>query len=296
MILLKVSTAATLRCGPFVDKDDAVTPETSVTLGGADQAEALKASGATVDISGATFAAITGADGWYDLSLTSSHTDTVGMLTIVIQDASVCLPVFARAMVLPAQVFDSLVGGTDNLDVNVEDWGNTAVPTTETGGQGVIRRNTAQGGDVQAITLDASASTVANFYRGCAVEIIGGTGVGQKRYVTAYDESSKVATVDDPWITQPDNTSVFRLLAESQGTTAAALVDLMLDEAMVEPSAVPAVTAKVREVLAWLLVLSRNKITQTATTGTLRNDADNATIATTTVSDNGTTGVRGEWT
>lgn len=134
MILLKVSTAATLRVGPFVDAADGVTPETGVTLGAADQAELLKHSGATVDISGSTFAAITGVGGWYDLSLTSGNTDTVGMLTVVIQDSSVCLPVFARAMVVPAVVWDSLVGGTDTLHVDAQQWlGGTIATPTQTG-------------------------------------------------------------------------------------------------------------------------------------------------------------------
>lgn len=63
-----------------------------------------------------------------------------------------------------------------------------------------------------------------------------------------------------------------------------------------EPASVPALTANLKTALSWLLALARNKITQTSTTSTLRNDADNATIATSTVSDDGTTFTRGEWT
>lgn len=133
MILLKQSTAATLRVGPFMDAANGVTPETGVTLSGADQAEILKNSGATVDISGATWAAITGAGGWYDLSLTTSHTDTLGMLTVVVQDESVCLPVFVRAMVVPAMIYDSLIGGTDTLQVDVTQFGGTNA--TSSGGR-----------------------------------------------------------------------------------------------------------------------------------------------------------------
>jgi len=130
-MFLKQSTAATLRIGPFMDIADGVTPETGITLGAADQAEILKATGATVDITAATFAAITGADGWYDLSLTTSHTDTLGMITVIVQDASVCLPVFVRAMVLPANVFDSLVAGSDNLQVDATQWAGAATATDD---------------------------------------------------------------------------------------------------------------------------------------------------------------------
>lgn len=62
-----------------------------------------------------------------------------------------------------------------------------------------------------------------------------------------------------------------------------------------EPGGVPALTANLKTAISWLLALARNKITQTSTTSTLRNDADNANIATSTVSDDGTTFVRGEW-
>lgn len=109
MQVLKQSTQIKVRIGPFVDATDGVTPEVGVTLGAADQAELLKADGAaTVDISGATWAAVTGADGWYDLTLTTSHTDTVGTLAVVVQDSSVCLPVFARFQVVEEAVYDAL--------------------------------------------------------------------------------------------------------------------------------------------------------------------------------------------
>ena len=101
MTTLKQSTQLVVRVGPFVDVGDGFTPETGITLGAADEAELLKANGAaTVDISGATWAAITGADGWYNLTLTTAHTDTVGELLVVVHDDSVCLPVFARFQVI----------------------------------------------------------------------------------------------------------------------------------------------------------------------------------------------------
>jgi hypothetical protein len=45
----------------------------------------------------------------------------------------------------------------------------------------------------------------------------------------------------------------------------------------------------------WLTALSRNKITQTATVQSLRNDADSADIASAAVSDDATTFTRGEF-
>jgi hypothetical protein len=45
----------------------------------------------------------------------------------------------------------------------------------------------------------------------------------------------------------------------------------------------------------WLTAVSRNKVTQTATVQSLRNDNDSADIASAAVSDDGTTFTRGEF-
>lgn len=101
MQFLQANTAVKVRIGPFVDVGDYFTPETGVALSSADEAELLKHDGAaTVDISGNTWAAITNCDGWYDLTLTASNTDAEGLLTVVVQDDSVCLPVYAHFMVV----------------------------------------------------------------------------------------------------------------------------------------------------------------------------------------------------
>lgn len=61
-----------------------------------------------------------------------------------------------------------------------------------------------------------------------------------------------------------------------------------------EPSAVPSFTSLPGEILSWILALSRNKMTSTSTTTTLRNDADTANLATFSNSDDGTTFTSGE--
>ena len=72
-------------------------------------------------------------------------------------------------------------------------------------------------------------------------------------------------------------------------------VDQIWDEALTETTGAPAITGTIRAFMSWWAGLSRNKMTQTATTSTLRDDADGADLATSTVSDDGTTFVRGEW-
>lgn len=75
-----------------------------------------------------------------------------------------------------------------------------------------VRSNTAQAGASTTITLDASASSVTDFYKNSLVVLTGGTGVGQGRYITAYNGTTKVATVT-AWATNPDATSTFAIIA-----------------------------------------------------------------------------------
>ena len=117
-LVLKQSTAIDIRIGPFVDATDGVTPETGVSLGSADQAEVLKANGAATVAMGGTFAAVTGCDGWYDYTVAVGDVDTVGEVVFVVQDSSLCLPVFTRATVVEENVYvawyaASAAAGTD---------------------------------------------------------------------------------------------------------------------------------------------------------------------------------------
>lgn len=149
--VLRQSTQVIVRIGSFVDSIDGVTPETGVTLGAADQAEALKAAGAaTVDISGNTWAAITGADGWYNLTLSTTDTNTVGDLTIVVQDSSVCCPVHARFQVMEEALYDALyASGAAQVPANVVAWNGTA-PNNLVSGR--------VDADMGAISTDATAA------------------------------------------------------------------------------------------------------------------------------------------
>ena len=75
-----------------------------------------------------------------------------------------------------------------------------------------VRSGTAQAGAAGTITLDAGASATNSFYNNCLIYLTGGTGAGQSRFVTGYVGATKVATVNDNWVVNPDNTSVFVIL------------------------------------------------------------------------------------
>ena len=102
------------------------------------------------------------------------------------------------------------------IDINTVRWSGTAVATPKTAGIPVVdwvpsgyRSNTAQAGASGTITLDASASATTDYYKYVKIAILSGTGAGQARICTAYNGSTKVATITPNWTTAPDNTSVF---------------------------------------------------------------------------------------
>jgi prepilin-type N-terminal cleavage/methylation domain-containing protein len=79
--------------------------------------------------------------------------------------------------------------------------------------QASLCSSTAQAGGANTITLSSASSAVAADYVGKTIRIIAGTGTGQSRTITAYDGTTKVATVDSNWATGkiPDNTSSYSL-------------------------------------------------------------------------------------
>ena len=94
--------------GPAVDVTNGATMETTLDVSTADSAYCRLGDDTTVDISGYTFAAVATMDGFYDLTLQTGITDTVGPLDIVIEDVSLCLPIYMRFYVVEETVYDAL--------------------------------------------------------------------------------------------------------------------------------------------------------------------------------------------
>jgi len=259
---LRQSTGATEKIGVFVDVGDGFTPETGITLGAADEAELLKPGTTNItDISGNSWGAITTADGWYWLTFTTGDTDTCGILTVVVQDDSVCLPVYMEFEVINANVYDSLYAAatTDYLKVDIIQVEGADATDTLIGADG----------DTLETLSDEIAAIPTTAMRGTDNVVLAGA-------------------------TKAEMDAAHALLATPAQVNTQVL-DVLNTDTFAEPSSVPAATASLVDKIAWLCALARNKITQTATTMLLRNDADDGTVGTSTVSDDGTTATRGEF-
>ncbi len=148
---LKQSTAATLKMGPFVDATDGATAETGLTIAqaniriakaGGDFAQTNNATGGTHD-----------ENGYYDIPLDTTDTNTLGRLRVAIS-MSGALPVWQDFVIVAANIFDSLIGGGDVLDVSAIQILGTAVSAPATAG--ILDVNVKNINNVAAATAGAA--------------------------------------------------------------------------------------------------------------------------------------------
>lgn len=85
---------------------------------------------------------------------------------------------------------------------------------------GFMAMGNAQAGAASSITLSASASPVNDRYNGLAIRLLSGTARVQSRMIVDYDGTTKIATIDKPWGTNPDSTTVYGLLSSSPSHSA----------------------------------------------------------------------------
>lgn len=128
MMLLKQSTAVTVMLGPFLDATDAVTAETALTISQAD-VRLSKNGGAFAQKNDAN-AAAHGENGYYTCQIDATDTGTLGRLRLAVSESG-ALPVWHEFMVVPANVYDSLVAGSDTLQSDVTQIGGVAQSATD---------------------------------------------------------------------------------------------------------------------------------------------------------------------
>ncbi len=164
---LKQSTASQeVLLGPFVDATDGNTAETGLTIANTDikvwkagaTTLANKNSGGATHISGGNYYAV----------LDATDTDTLGSGTLIVQVAG-ALAVRHDFCVLAANVYDSLIGGGDLLDVSTTQFNGSAV--VQSGGRPEVNTThvggTSQtGGDIIGDTNDIQARLPAALVSG----------------------------------------------------------------------------------------------------------------------------------
>ena len=324
---LKQSTATDVELGPFVDDTDGKTAETGLTISQAD-CQLIKNGGAAAQKNDSTSATHL-AGGHYKVPLNTTDTNTLGRLRLYVNESG-ALPVWRDFMVLPANIYDSLVGGSDYLDVSAVQIAGSAVSTT-----------TAQiGVNVVQISADSTAAdnaeaffdgtgyagtnntipTVTNVTNAVSANVtqISGDSTAADNAESFFDGTGYAGTNNTiPIVTAVTGNiggnvagsvgsvtgnvggnvtgSVGSLAAQAKTDVNAEVVDALATDTYAELGAVPAATSTLKDKINWLFMLARNARTTTATTDAVRNDANSANVATSTLNDDGTTFTRGEY-
>lgn len=141
---LKQATAVTVAMGPFVDDTDGKTAETALTIAQADVR--LSKNGAAFAQKSDAAACTHLENGHYACSLNGTDTGTLGHLRVAIAESG-ALPVWRDFLVLPANVYDSLLG-SDRLQVHAAEISDGLI-TAATLATGAI--------DADALAADAVA-------------------------------------------------------------------------------------------------------------------------------------------
>src|SRR3972149_1399836 len=131
MRYLRYNTDTRITVGPFLDKTDGITPEVALTVTSEKLTFVVDTGGVpTLVLDAAPTASggandmvhITGDDsGFYDLELAAADVNYLGRAMLSLNDVATPCPVLHEFMILPANVYDAMVLGTDALQVHANE-------------------------------------------------------------------------------------------------------------------------------------------------------------------------------
>lgn len=123
---LRQSTSVDVPIGPFLDQTDGFTAETALTITQPDIR--LKKNGGAWAQKNASQTLTHEENGWYEVTLDGTDTNTLGLLTVAIHESG-ALPVWEHFMVVPAQVWDSYLA-SDLLQVHAAEISNDLITSS----------------------------------------------------------------------------------------------------------------------------------------------------------------------
>lgn len=155
MLWLRQSTAVEISLGPFVDQYDGFTAETALTI---TQVEVrLKKNGDDWTQKNESTSLVHEENGYYRCLLDSTDTNTLGMLRVAVSESG-ALPIWQDCVVMPANVYDSLLS-TDKLQVDVTEMAaNTITASALAADAGTEIADAILKRDMSAITGEAARS------------------------------------------------------------------------------------------------------------------------------------------
>lgn len=135
--------------------------------------------------------AVTTIDGIVDSILEDTGTTLPSTLSGIVSDIEGVVTLIEEDVIPPIEDLYSLT------DSNLTILQTTLQPYAS------VHSQASQGATDSSITLHSSASATNGYYVGMRIVMSSGGGAGQSRVITAYNGSSKVATVSPNWVTNP---------------------------------------------------------------------------------------------
>lgn len=183
-------------------------------------------------------------------------------------------------------------------DVNTKTVGGTTQTGRDLGASVLISSGTGMG--QLDVTSGVVKSNLAQILGTALTETAGQIAAGFKQFFNIASPTSTMNTITAVTTTTTATNltnapTAGDLTATMKTSVKTQITDALNVDTYAEPSSVPAATTTLVNKIGFLMAKARNKVTQTATTQLVRNDADAATIATSTVSDDGTTFTRGKF-
>jgi len=315
--LLKLSTAVDVLIGPFVDITDAATAET-----GESPSVKLSKNGQTLAAKNDVTTPVHDADGYHNCELDATDTGTLGTLILTVAASATALPVRHEYMVITANAWDSIVGGTDTLEADLTQIGGVAQSATDLKDfadagydpatnkvQGVVLVDTTTtntdigaagaglteaggtGDHLTAINLPNQTMDITGNLSGSVGSVTGAVGSVTGAVGSVTGAVGSVAGNVDGNVTG----SVGSLAAQAKADVNAEVDTALVTTTYAEPGqGAPAATASLKDKIGYLYKAWRNLTEQTSTTLSLYDDAGTTVDQKATHSDDLTTYTKGE--
>jgi hypothetical protein len=227
MMIIRQSTSIDVAIGPFLDDTDGKTAETGLTITQPDIR--LKKNGGAWAQKSAAQTLSHEENGWYEVSLSTTDTDTVGQLIVAVLESG-ALPVWREFQVVEEAIYDALLaasatgllpanvtqfGGSNGTfaggrpEVNASHWGGTAVASANVRIDGAITAAKIASDAIQAAKIQDGALTAAKFAAGAfdavwsvaARLLTAGTNIvlAKGTGVTGFNDPAAPAIADAVW-------------------------------------------------------------------------------------------------
>lgn len=239
-------------------------------------------------------------NGWYSVPISTAHSDTLGILSMTF-NASGVMQVNMQYRV-HARIQDDLA--TQASVDTVDDFLDTEIsaiktktdflPSATAGAAGGLF---IAGTNAATVVTTSFTTTFTGNLTGSVASVTAGVTLAAAAVQAIWDAlTSALTTSGSIGKLIVDNLNAAITSRATPAQVNAEVVDALNVDTYAELVALPAAASSIVDRLSFIFALCRNKITQTGTTQNLRNDTDAGNIATTAVSDDNTTFIKGEWT